>query len=185
MGYTHDNAMTVFVPPTQCMICDDQDDGGFASWWADIGEDGIFATHRPADGSESGQVFSIAVPVALPANQAFRLGSRLVQLEVFYIIDGHDLAACDLYFFFNDLDYYAQGFWPPEDMEVNIPCDIDADHDTSEKRSASGIHKLTLAISHETWMKPGMALYILLGMASDPASQFALVGARINYTERT
>ena len=185
MGYTHDNAMTVLIPPTLCLICDDQDNGGSGNWWMDIGEDGIFAAHRPTDGSEEGQAYNVSIHITLPANQAYRLGSQVINVELFYIVDAHTLTNCDLYFLYNDLDYYADGFWPPDDVEINISCDIDADHDTSDKRSAVGIHKLTLLISRETWMKPGMALYILMVMASDPASLFALVGARVTYTDRT
>ena len=185
MGYTHDNDMSVFVPPTLCMICDDQDGGGSGNWWSDVGEDGIFAAHRPADGSQDGQAFSLAIPITIPANQAFRLGSRILKVEVFYIVDAHGLANHDLYFFFNDLDYFANGFWPADETEVNVAYDVDTDHDTSQKRSAAGIHKMTLGINQESWMKPGMALYVLMGMTSDPATLFSLVGARITYTDRT
>jgi hypothetical protein len=145
------------------------------SWALADGSGYIYRARTAADAT-----FSAYIPIRVWGNAAYRKGSLLNSIDVWYRIvtaDCDDFATVEL---FKEIMYIQDA--SPSGALVTTTCD--ALHDTAAKRKAIGIHKMTISLAIPTWIDKEDFYYLKLYVDCAATTSFRFYGARANFTLR-
>jgi len=124
---------------------------------------------------------TIFIPLEVQGNSAYREGSMIFSVDIWYTIgtaDLTDFATVTL----------EQVTLPGDAVAVtganNTGITLDATHNTAALRKAQGQHKMTVTITTPIWVPKTTAYYIQLIISAAASSVLTLYGAQINFVER-
>ncbi len=168
MGYTHNTAMSQFIPPSACAKT-------AGTWAPTITSDVITDVRSAADAT-----WNTIIPLNVPGNSAYREGSCIASVDVYFLIGTADMDSVAAKM--EHVSLTASGTAPTGAEETAIT--YDSNHDSAAKRYAQGSHTMTITFTTPPWLSNKDAYYLLLVCDAAASSVFTFKGARINYTER-
>jgi hypothetical protein len=169
MGYTNDTAMIQFIPPTTFMFT-------AGTWTPTIASD-VVSNVRTAGATS----FTALIPLMVPGNSAYRKGSQIKSVDIWYTIataDLTDFATVSL----ENVALPANTVAPTGAAITGIT--LDSLHNTAALRKVQGSHKMNVSFDTPIWVNNIQALYIQLILNCAASSVVTLYGANINYVER-
>jgi len=170
MGYTHNTAMAQFVPPNVCMFT-------AGTWTPTITGDVPTLVRTAADVDAT-----IIIPLNVPGNSAYREGSQITSVDVYWKNATADLTALTPKLELVTLKADGTAVSGIEETLINY----DAGHDTAAKRITQAEHMMTITFNTpRPWLSSANAYYLNLFLDTGAAAVFTFKGARIIYSERT
>jgi len=165
MGYTHNTAMSQFIPPNACSF-------SAGTWTPTITSDVPSLVRTAADTDHT-----IIIPLNVPSNSAYREGSCIATVDVFYKVATADLTAVT-----------------PKVEHVTLTADVAAVTGAEETavtysaiasaRITQASHTLTMTFTTPPWLSNADAYYLDILLDTGASAVFTFLGARINYTDR-
>lgn len=170
MGYVHDTAMSIFIPPTAFEFT-------AGTWTPTITSDVLTMVRTQADAS-----FSAIVPISVPANAAALKGAKLKSIDIFYKI--HTAAADD--FATVDLNKETLG---ADDVAITAAAvtgiTLDAGHDTAaERKAVDNDHVMTITLDDPAWVDEADFYWVEMIIDAAATTDVIFFGARVNFELR-
>jgi len=169
MGYTNDTNMKQFIPPVACAKT--------AGTWTPTVTSDVISDVRTATAA----TFKVFIPLNPPSSSAFREGSQIASVDIWYNIgtaDFTDFANVTV----EQQTLTADGSAVTAAAYTTVT--IDANHATAALRKVQGNHKMTVTFTGGLWITDKNPLYINLDCSAAATSTFSFLGAQINYTDR-
>ncbi len=168
MGYVHDTHMSQFIGPEEA-----QHSAG--TWTATNGAGNLWYSRRTAADAN----WVTKIPIKLPQNSVALKGSKLVSVDIYFVISDAalDALAAVLYKFTLPADGAAG-------TAAAVTTTYDTGHDAAAERVDVDEHKMTLTLSTPEWMDDDAVYYVEISGDGSAAGVFDLYGARANFTLR-
>jgi len=169
MGYTHDTAMSQYIPPTLVHAVT-------GAWtWTAGAVTGTIAKRVAA----TDETTVINIPIIIPSNSIAEKGARLTSIEVdFEILT----AACDAVDALVNL--VERGLDTAVAVVTAQAFSYDTGHDTAAERYAVEQHRMTLTLTTPIWLTNNQ--YVLVEITANKAATTTIqvLSAVANYTLR-
>jgi hypothetical protein len=165
MGFTHNTAMSQFVPPSQCAFT-------AGTWTPTITSDVPTLVRTAADVDNT-----IIIPLNVPSNGAYRAGSRIASVDVYYLVGTANLTAVTPTV--EKVTLTADGSAPTGAAVTAVTY-----NKAAADRIGQASHTLTMTFNSPPWVDDGNAYYLDILLDTGATAVFTFKGVRINYTDR-
>jgi hypothetical protein len=160
--------MSQFISPADVLFS--------AGTWTDTQAVNVWSANRTA----ADVAFNIYIPIKIPQNSVALKGSKLVSIDIFWVVTttALDSLAAAIY----------QATLPANGAAHAAPTAVtftyDTGHDAAAERLTLDEHKMTLTITTPAWLDDDDVYFVEI--QADPAigSVFKFHGARANFTFR-
>lgn len=167
MGYTHDTAMSQFIPPNAMHFVTGTytDEAGQTA--------GTICKHRAAAATTG----VINIPIMLPSNSRYRKGSKLKSVEIEYEIT--DAVATSITATMNKV---TRGI----DTAVAVVVDVPVTQDLVAAVGSSHVdtHRLTVTVTTPVWIDNDEYFLLVLTCVCPAVCELDIQGAFANFTFR-
>jgi len=172
MGYVHDTAMSMWVSPREAMHS--------AGTWTEkeTATADVWCVERTANNS----TWNTMIPIKIPQNGSAGKGSKLVSVDVGYLITAAGGAVDVLDALIYKVTKQADG--AALAVGVSVAFSYDTGHDTAPERVDADEHWMTLTLTTPVWLDDDDIWFVEIAGDGSAGSVFELLGMRINYTLR-
>lgn len=168
MGYVHDTAMSLFIPPEQAQYT--------VGTFTDAVNSNVWSKSKSAANDTS----VIKIPVPIPQNSVALKGSKLVSIDIWFKVATAALDASSAVIYKATLPADAAAYAAPASQAFSY----DTGHDTAGERIDVDEHKMTLTLTTPIWLDDDDEVYVEFTVDAATTSAFDYYGARANYTLR-
>jgi hypothetical protein len=168
MGYVHDTAMSVFIPPETAQYV--------TGTWTDTVATNVWSMNKTA----TDETATVKIPVPIPQNSVALKGSKLVSVDIWFSVATAALDALAAVLYKATLPADGAAFAAPAAQTTTY----DTGHDTAAERIDVDEHKMTLTITTPFFLDDDDEVYVEVSVDAAATSVFAYYGARANFTLR-
>ena len=165
MGYTHNTNMAKFIPANACAF-------SAGTWTPSVASNVPVLTRAAADVDNT-----IIIPLSVPSNGAYRAGSKIASVDIYYTNATADMTAVTIKAHKVTLTADAAAVTGAEITAITI------DHVAAD-RITQASHTINVKFDVPPWIDDAEAYYLSVLLDTGAAAVFTFKGARINYTER-
>jgi hypothetical protein len=170
MGYVHDTAMSLWIDPAKAMHS--------AGTWTqkETATADVWCVERTA----ANATWNTHLPIPLPQNSAANKGSKLVSIDIWYVVltEALDSLAATVYKVTKGADGAALA------AGSAVTFTYDTGHDAAAERVDVDEHVMTLTITTPEWLDHEDIWFVELAGDGGANGVFELLGARANYIMR-
>jgi hypothetical protein len=172
MGYVHDTAMAKWIWPQEFMHS--------AGTWTqkETATADVWCVERSA----ANATWNTLIPIKLPQNSVAGKGSKLVSVDVGFVITAAggavDVLAAAIYKVTKQADGGALA------AGTSVTFTYDVGHDAAEERVDADEHWMTLTLSTPEWLDNDDLWFVEIAGDGSAGSIIEFLGARVNYTFR-
>ncbi len=175
MGYVHDTAMALFIPPTAF--------GYSAGTWTLAVASNVWSLDRTAADAS----FTIYMPIPVPSNSVALKGVQLLSVELMYLISGaaaDDWAVATSLLYLDTLKAVAASGSGSINTAAAITSVKDTGHDTDAECLAQDEHRMKLTITTPLWIDNDQAYHAEFVVDGGAATVVKIFGGIANYKLR-
>ena len=175
MGYVHDTAMALFIPPTAF--------GFSAGTWALTVASNVWSQDRTAADAS----FTIFMPIPIPSNAVALKGAKLLSVELMYSVSGaaaDDFAVATALIYTDTLSPTAASGSGTINTAAALASTKDAGHDTDAECLAQDEHRMKLTITTPVWCDNDVAFHAEFVVDGGAATVVKIFGGIANYKLR-
>ena len=175
MGYVHDTAMALFIPPTAF--------GYSAGTWTLAVASNVWSLDRTAADTS----FTIYMPIPVPSNAVALKGAKLLSVELMYLISGaaaDDFAVATSLIYLDTLKAVAASGSGSINTAAAVTSTKDAGHDTDAECLAQDEHRMKLTITTPLWIDNDQAYHAEFVVDGGAATVVKIFGGIANYKLR-
>jgi hypothetical protein len=160
--------MTQFIDPADVMFS--------AGTWTDTQATNVWSKNRTA----ADAAFNIKIPIKLLQNSAALKGSKLVSIDIWWVVATAALDSLTAAIYKATLPANGAAHAAPATPAFSF----DTGHDTGPERLTLDEHKMTLTITDPAFMDDDDVWFVELQADAAATSVFKFHGARANFTLR-
>ena len=175
MGYVHDTAMSLFIPPTAF--------GFSAGTWTLTVASNVWSMDRTAADASA----TIFMPLPIPSNSVALKGARLESVELMYSIStaaADDFAVATCLIYLDTLKATAASGSGTLNTAASVASTKDAGHDTDAECLAQDEHRMKLTVTTPLWIDNDQAYHAEFIVDGGAATVVKVFGGIANYTLR-
>jgi hypothetical protein len=175
MGYVHDTAMSLFIPPTAF--------GFSAGTWTLTAATNVWSQDRTAADASC----TVYMPIPIPSNSVALKGAKLLSAEFMYSISGaaaDDFAVATCLIFTDTLSPSAASGSGAINTAAALASTKDTGHDTDAECLAQDEHRMVLTVTTPVWADNDVAYHAEFIMDGGAATVIKIFGGLANYTLR-
>ena len=175
MGYVHDTAMALFIPPTAF--------GFSAGTWALTAASNVWSQDRTANDSST----TVFMPLPIPSNSVALKGAMLLSVELMYSISGaaaDDFAVATVLIYTDTLSPSAASGSGAINTAAALTSTKDTGHDTDAECLAQDEHRMIMTVTTPVWCDNDVAYHAEYIMDGGAATVLKIFGGIANYKLR-
>jgi len=174
MGYVHDVNMAIWVAPTKFMHSQ-------GTWTTkETATADVWCVERTANNN----TYNSFIPIRPPQNSNALKGSKLVSVDIGYIVTAAGGALDSLIPVIYKVTKQIDGAALVAGSATLLAFGYDLGHDTAGERAAAGNHWMTLTLTTPLWMDDDDLYFVEVASDGSAGSVHEFLGARINFTLR-
>jgi hypothetical protein len=176
MGYVHDTAMSLFIPPNAF--------GFSGGTWAMVAATNVWSNDRTAADAS----FTIYMPIPILSNSVALKGSYLKSIELMYTISGaaaDDFAVATALLYKDTLSPTAASGSGTINTAAAFATTKDTGHDTDAECLAQDEHRMILTVDAPEWADNDVAYHAEFIVDGGAATVVKIFGGIANFTFRT
>jgi hypothetical protein len=175
MGYVHDTAMSLFIPPTAF--------GFSAGTWTLTVATNVWSMDRTAADASN----TIYMPIPIPSNSVALKGAKLLSVEFMYSIStaaADDFAVATCLIYTDTLSASAASGSGTINTAAALTSTKDTGHDTDAECLAQDEHRMVLTVTTPVWTDNDVAYHAEFIVDGGAATVVKVFGGIANYTLR-
>ena len=175
MGYVHDTAMALFIPPTAF--------GFSAGTWTLTVASNVWSMDRTAADASA----TIFMPLPIPSNSVALKGAQLESVELMYSLgtaDADDWAVATCLIYLDTLSPTAASGSGTINTAASVASTKDAGHDTDAECLAQDEHRMKLTVTTPLWIDNDQAYHAEFIVDAAAGTVVKVFGGIANYTLR-
>ena len=175
MGYVHDTAMSLFIPPTAF--------GFSAGTWTLAVATNVWSYDRTA----AAAAFTVYMPIPIPSNSVALKGAKLDSIEFMYSIAtaaATAFAAATALLYTDTLTASAASGSGAINTAAALTTTKDTGHDTDAELLAVAEHRMKMTVTTPVWVDNDVAYHAEFVVTGAGGTVFKVFGGIANYTLR-